>query len=187
MLNYTPKITHASRISEVRDRYGALHPTTINTLLAENLLQALSTSLKATDDRSLVLEIMSCLGILQPRAIPSLIPDLPNLIMSELKHALKSRDSARDVNSTNVSAGLLVFGQYDAHEWVMDGAVLGRYGRANGRVCQEWRNIAGTERNGSCFGGDQGLKRESYSCTPNYQLSISCKICTLLIVPDSTK
>ncbi|KAL0241969.1 hypothetical protein I308_106143 [Cryptococcus tetragattii IND107] len=107
MLNYTPKITHASRISEVRDRYGALHPTTINTLLAENLLQALSTSLKATDDRSLVLEIMSCLGILQPRAIPSLIPDLPNLIMSELKHALKSRDSARDVNSTNVSAGLL--------------------------------------------------------------------------------
>ncbi|KIR78890.1 hypothetical protein I306_04100 [Cryptococcus gattii EJB2] len=107
MLNYTPKITHASRISEVRDRYGALHPTTINTLLAENLLQALSTSLKATDDRSLVLEIMSCLGILQPRAIPGLIPDLPNLIMSELKHALKSRDSARDVNSTNVSAGLL--------------------------------------------------------------------------------
>lgn len=107
MLNYTPKITHASRISEVRDRYGALHPTTINTLLAENLVQALSTSLKATDDRSLVLEIMSCLGILQPRAIPSLIPDLPNLIMSELKHALKSKDNARDVNSTKVSAGLL--------------------------------------------------------------------------------
>lgn len=107
MLNYTPKITHASRISEVGGRYGALHPTTINTFLAENLLQAFSTSLKATDDRSLVLEIMSCLGTLQPRAIPSLIPDLPNLIMSELKHALKSRDSARDVNSTNVSAGLL--------------------------------------------------------------------------------
>lgn len=107
MLNYTPKITHASRISEVRDCYGALHPTTINTLLAENLLQALSTSLKATDDRSLVLEIMSCLGILQPRAIPSLIPDLPNLIMSELKHALKSKDNARDVNSSKVSAGLL--------------------------------------------------------------------------------
>lgn len=186
MLNYTPKITHASRISEVRDRYGALHPTTINTLLAENLLQALSTSLKATDDRSLVLEIMSCLGILQPRAIPSLIPDLPNLIMSELKHALKSRDSARDVNSTNVSAGLL-FLDSTMH---MSGSWMERYwgyGRANGRVCQEWRNIAGTERNGSCFGGDQGLKRESYSCTPNYQLSISCKICTLLIVPDSTK
>ncbi|OXG92409.1 hypothetical protein C345_05935 [Cryptococcus neoformans A2-102-5] len=107
MLNYPSKITRASRISEVRDRYGALHPTTINTLLAENLLTAFSTSLKATDDRSLVLETMSCLGILQPRAIPSLIPDLPDLIMSELKHALKSRDSARDANSTNVSAGLL--------------------------------------------------------------------------------
>lgn len=107
MLNYPSKITRASRISEVRDRYGALHPTTINTLLAENLLTAFSTSLKATDDRSLVLETMSCLGILQPHAIPGLIPDLPDLIMSELKHALKSRDSARDANSTNVSAGLL--------------------------------------------------------------------------------
>lgn len=107
MLNYPSRTTHASRISEIRDRYGALHPTTINTLLAENLLMALSTSLKATDDRSLVLETMSCLGILQPRAIPSLIPDLPDLIMSELKYALKSRDSARDANSTNVSAGLL--------------------------------------------------------------------------------
>nr|ODN96689.1 hypothetical protein L204_03398 [Cryptococcus depauperatus CBS 7855] len=106
-LNYPPRVAHLSRIAEVRDKYGALAPTAINTLLAENLLSALSTSLKATDDRNLVLETMSCLGILQPYAIPSLIPDLPALIMSELRYAIKSRDSVRDANSTNVSAGLL--------------------------------------------------------------------------------
>ncbi|ODN92024.1 hypothetical protein L198_05696 [Cryptococcus wingfieldii CBS 7118] len=106
-LNYPSKVAHLSRIAEVRDRHGPLNQTSINTLLAEILSASLSTSLKATDDRSLVLETMSCLGILQPHSIPSLIPDLPGLIMSELRYALKSRDAARDANSASVSAGLL--------------------------------------------------------------------------------
>ncbi|WVQ77110.1 hypothetical protein IAR50_006793 [Cryptococcus sp. DSM 104548] len=106
-LNYPSKVTHLSRIAEVRDRHGPLSQTTINTLLAEILSSSLSSSLKASDDRSLVLETMSCLGILQPHSIPSLIPNLPGLIMNELRYTLKSRDAARDANSTSVSAGLL--------------------------------------------------------------------------------
>ncbi|WVQ82472.1 hypothetical protein IAT38_004601 [Cryptococcus sp. DSM 104549] len=106
-LNYPPKIAHLSRISEIRDRHGPCSTSHINTLLSENLLSTLSTSLKATDDRSLVLETMSCLGILQPRAVPTLLPDLPGLIMRELRYALKTRDKARDSGSTSVNAGLL--------------------------------------------------------------------------------
>ncbi|WWD17654.1 hypothetical protein CI109_102095 [Kwoniella shandongensis] len=107
LLNYPSKVVHLSRISEVCDRYGPLSHTHINTLLTENLLNTLSTSQRSTDDRSLILETMTCLGILQPKSVPGLIPDLPELIMRELRYALNGRESARDSNSTSVSAGLL--------------------------------------------------------------------------------
>ena len=48
---------------------------------------------------------MTSLGILQPSAISTLIPDLPLLIMRELRLALRSRDTKRD--STPVGATLL--------------------------------------------------------------------------------
>ncbi|WRT64368.1 uncharacterized protein IL334_001300 [Kwoniella shivajii] len=106
--SYPSKIQHFSRIAEVRDRYGPLSSTHINHLLTENLLASLSSfSHKGTDDRPLIIETMTCLSILQPIQISNLIPDLPKLIMRELKYSLNSRESVRDTNSTSVSAGLL--------------------------------------------------------------------------------
>ncbi|OCF37694.1 hypothetical protein I316_00821 [Kwoniella heveanensis BCC8398] len=104
---YPAKIQHISRISEVRDRHGPLSQTHINNLLTENLIGTLQTTSKATDDRSLIIETMTCLSILQPSSISHLIPDLPRLIIRELRYALNSRENVRDTNSTSVSAGLL--------------------------------------------------------------------------------
>ncbi|WVR06060.1 hypothetical protein IAU60_003088 [Kwoniella sp. DSM 27419] len=104
---YPLDIKHLSRIAEVRDRSGPLSQTHINHLLTENLTAALASSSKASDDRALIIETMTCLSILQPQAVPRLIKDLPALIMRELRYALKARDNVRDTNSTSVSAGLL--------------------------------------------------------------------------------
>ncbi|WVF70243.1 hypothetical protein IAT40_005032 [Kwoniella sp. CBS 6097] len=104
---YPAKIKHISRISEIRDRHGPLSQTHINNLLTENLIGTLQISSKATDDRSLIIETMTCLSILQPTSISTLIPDLPRLIIRELRYALNSRENVRDTNSTSVSAGLL--------------------------------------------------------------------------------
>ncbi|KAK8866140.1 hypothetical protein IAR55_001291 [Kwoniella newhampshirensis] len=106
-LNYPPKVVHLSRVSEICDQHGPLSQTHLNTLLSEILLSTLSTSQRSTDDRSLILETMTCLGILQPKSVPKLIPDLPELIMRELRYALNGRENARDSNSTSVCAGLL--------------------------------------------------------------------------------
>jgi len=59
---------------------------------------------KAGDERAMILEVMTSLGILQPFAISELIPDLPSLIMRELRLALKMRQAQRD--STSIAAAL---------------------------------------------------------------------------------
>jgi hypothetical protein len=53
---------------------------------------------------------MTSLGILQPRAIPGLIPDLPALVLRELRLALTTLDANgrdRSQESPPVTAGLL--------------------------------------------------------------------------------
>jgi len=48
-------------------------------------MSAMSMAQRSNDERSLVLEVMTALGILQSHAITQLIPDLPALIMRELR------------------------------------------------------------------------------------------------------
>ena len=60
---------------------------------------------KANDGHALVLEVMTSLGILQPQAIPGLIPNLPALIMREIRLALTLKNGHRDL--TPVAAALL--------------------------------------------------------------------------------
>lgn len=75
-----------SQIAEARDRSGALRH--VNWLTSKALLGA-----KITDD---VLEVMTCLGILQPGTVTSLIPDLPSLLIREIHSGLdrKARPQA---------------------------------------------------------------------------------------------
>ncbi len=94
-----------SQVAEVRDRSGIDSQTHINWLVTKDLMTAMAPTHKASEERALILEVMTSLGILQPHAIPSLIPDLPALIMRELRLALSPRDPHRD--STPVSAALL--------------------------------------------------------------------------------
>ena len=68
-------------------------------------MNALIPAHKASEDRAIILEIMTSLGILQPSAISTLIPDFPLIIMRELRFALRSRDTKRD--STPIAATLL--------------------------------------------------------------------------------
>lgn len=68
-------------------------------------MAALDPSYRATEERALVLDIMTSHAILQPHAIPALLPDLPSLIMRELRLALNSRDAHRE--STPIAAALL--------------------------------------------------------------------------------
>nr|XP_018999660.1 uncharacterized protein I203_07857 [Kwoniella mangroviensis CBS 8507]OCF63121.1 hypothetical protein I203_07857 [Kwoniella mangroviensis CBS 8507] len=125
---YPSKIQHLSRIAEIRDRYGPLSSTHINHLLIENLSGSLNVSHKSNnDDRSGIIETMTCLSILQPSNAPAsatggsnhssgsggvggivnLIPDLPLKIIKELKISLNSRESIKDINSTSISSNLL--------------------------------------------------------------------------------
>jgi hypothetical protein len=48
-------------------------------------MSAMSSAQRSKDERPLVLEVMTSLGILQPKSITQLIPDLPALIMRELR------------------------------------------------------------------------------------------------------
>jgi hypothetical protein len=100
---YNTRTVHLSQVSETRDRTGANSQTHINWLCTKILMGAMEfsyTSRSASDDRALVLDVMTSLGILQPGAIPGLIPDLPSLIMRELSLALemslKDRQSQKD-------------------------------------------------------------------------------------------
>lgn len=53
----------------------------------------------------MVLEVMTSFGILQPNALPLLIPDLPSLLFTELRNALHPKDGHRE--TTPVSAAIL--------------------------------------------------------------------------------
>ncbi|WVW82548.1 hypothetical protein I302_104559 [Kwoniella bestiolae CBS 10118] len=103
--SYPSKIQYLSRIAEIRDRYGPLSSTHVNHLLIENLSGSLNTY-KSNDDRSGIIETMTCLSILQ-RGVVDLIPDLPPKIIRELKISLNSRESIKDINSTSISSNLL--------------------------------------------------------------------------------
>lgn len=94
-----------SQVAEVRDRSGAESQTHINWLVTKNLMNALGPTHKTSYSRALVLEVMTSLGILQPMAIPALMPDLPPIIMQELRLALSIRDSQRD--STPIYTAIL--------------------------------------------------------------------------------
>jgi hypothetical protein len=75
--------------------------------VTKNLLASISPGHKSIEERSLVLEVMTTFGILQPAEIPSLIPELPALLFSELRSALHPRDGGRERDVTPVSAGIL--------------------------------------------------------------------------------
>lgn len=101
---YLPKSVSLARVAEVRDKTGADNQSHINWLVTQSLLTAMSSAQRATDERSLTLEVMTSLGILQPRAIPMLVAELPVMIMRELRYALSTRDHK---DTTPVSIALL--------------------------------------------------------------------------------
>jgi len=90
---YTPKTVLSAQVAEVRDRSGSDSQTHINWLVTKSLMSAMSLAQRSNDERSLVLEVMTSLGILQPHAITQLIPDLPALIMRELRFSPSSTTS----------------------------------------------------------------------------------------------
>jgi membrane-bound metal-dependent hydrolase YbcI (DUF457 family) len=102
---YTPKTVLLSQVAEVRDKSGAASQVHINWLVTKSLIAALSPTHRATEERALVLEVMTSLGILQPSGIPALIPDLPSLIFRELRFALDPKDGHRE--ATPVPAAIL--------------------------------------------------------------------------------
>jgi hypothetical protein len=87
---YTPKSVLLAQVAEIRDKSGADSQTYTNWLVTKSLMSAMTSAQRANDERSLILEVSTSLGIVQPNAIAHLIPDLPALIMRELK--LSSRD-----------------------------------------------------------------------------------------------
>lgn len=94
-----------AEVAETRDKYGAESQAHVNELVAKSLLSAFAPAHKAGDERTLVLEIMTAMGILQPTVIAALLPDLPSLVMTELRVALGLRDGRRDV--TPITRGVL--------------------------------------------------------------------------------
>lgn len=102
---YDNKAQLMSQVAEIKDKYGADHQTHVNWLVTKNLLAAYSPIHKAVEERAIVLEIMTSFGILQPAALPVLIPDLPSLIFAELRNALHPRDGHRE--TTPISAAIL--------------------------------------------------------------------------------
>ena len=89
----------------MRDKSGAESQTHVNWLVTKSLMTAIAPAYKASDERALVLEVMTSLGILQPHAIPSLIPELPSLIMRELQLGLGTQEGQRE--STPIAPALL--------------------------------------------------------------------------------
>ena len=74
--------------------------------MAKNLVAALAPAHQPADERALILEAMTSFVILQPTSISSLIPDLPSLILDELRVSLENKDgSHKDV--APISAGIL--------------------------------------------------------------------------------
>jgi len=104
---YTPKSHLLSQVAEVRDKHSADSQTHINWLVTKNLLASVAPGHKSIEERSLVLEVMTTFGILQPHAVSSLIPELPGLLFAELRSALHPRDGGRERDVTPVSAGIL--------------------------------------------------------------------------------
>jgi len=90
---YTPKSVLSAQVAEVRDRSGSDSSSHINWLVTKSLMSAMSFTQRSNDERSLVLEVMTSLGILQPKMITQLVPELPALIMRELRFSSSSTSS----------------------------------------------------------------------------------------------
>jgi hypothetical protein len=100
---YTPKTVLGAQVAEVRDRSGSDSQTHINWLVTKSLMSAMSLAQRSNDERSLVLEVMTSLGILQPHAITQLIPDLPALIMRELRFSPSSTTTSKESTPNGIA------------------------------------------------------------------------------------
>jgi hypothetical protein len=100
---YTPKTVLSAQVAEVRDRSGSDSQTHINWLVTKSLMSAMSLAQRSNDERSLVLEVMTSLGILQPHAITQLIPDLPALIMRELRFSPSSTTTSKESTPNGIA------------------------------------------------------------------------------------
>ncbi|KAK4687661.1 hypothetical protein P7C73_g2454, partial [Tremellales sp. Uapishka_1] len=103
---YTTKQVHLSQVAEVRDKSNAISQTHINWLVTKSLLSNITPSHRSSNERALILEVMTSLGILQPQSIATLIPELPSLILGEMKLGLGTNSDTRK-ESTPVAASLL--------------------------------------------------------------------------------
>jgi hypothetical protein len=85
---YSRKVELDSQVAEIRDRYGPKSSTHFNWLVMKNLFAALEPEEKIDKERAAVFEaILSC-GVLQPAALPVLLPGLPRLLLAEIETAL---------------------------------------------------------------------------------------------------
>ena len=86
---YTPSAVLALQIAEAREKHSADSQAHINTLLTKTLLGALKSLRNGTsDDRTLIMEILTTFVILQPSSAPELMPDFPSTILRDIRVGL---------------------------------------------------------------------------------------------------
>jgi hypothetical protein len=115
---YTPKMVLLSQVAEVRDKAGIESQTHIDSLVSNNLVAAIGPTHQGSEDRALVLEIMTSLGILQPRAVMSLIPDLPSRILREVRVGLDSVDARKEIVPVGANLLLLASTLHSSPLWL---------------------------------------------------------------------
>lgn len=71
-----------------------------------------------SEDRILVLDVMTSLGILQPDSIPALIPELPSLIMRELAISLESKERQKDLSTMGAALQFLASALHICPYWL---------------------------------------------------------------------
>jgi hypothetical protein len=108
-----------SQVAEVRDKSGADSQAHINWLVTKNLMTALTPGHKVSEERALGLEVLTSLSILQPKVIPALIPELPPLILRELRQALDHTDGIKDSTSIPADLLFLVSALHTSPHWLL--------------------------------------------------------------------
>ncbi|KAL7419250.1 hypothetical protein Q5752_006087 [Cryptotrichosporon argae] len=128
MAVYPPHTVTQSEVAEVRYRHGAGSSAHVHALVAKTLAdtaRAEGPFRKSADDRALVLEATAAFGILQPRAVAALVPDLPAAILKDVHRALEGALAPGVPISVMLLAAVLhVSPGWLAHYWAETADVL---------------------------------------------------------------
>lgn len=89
-----------------------------NWLVSKTLVSAFQATYKASEERALVLEIMTTLSILQPRYLPTLAPDIPSLMLREIKLGLDAPSIKKDTPPNGQYILLLAAALHSSPDWL---------------------------------------------------------------------